>query len=91
MLNKFIKKFNQSGEIYLRIKVRPEAGVTKVKQLLEDEDGDIIKIDIAAPAVKGKANAELVKFLAREFAIGRNSVKIIGGAGERLKLVKIKK
>jgi len=91
MLSQYIKKFNQAGEIYLRIKVRPGANATSVKQVLQDSDGEIIKIDIAAPAHKNKANSELIKFLAHEFAINRNNVKIIGGAGERVKLVKMVK
>lgn len=89
MLSQYIKEFNRAREIYLRIKVRPDADLTKIRQILKDEDGDIIKIDVAAPAVKGKANQALMEFLAKEFAIGKNGVKLIGGAGDRLKLVKL--
>lgn len=91
MLDQFIKKFDQDGEIYLRVKIRPDAQANKIKQILKDEDGEIIKIDIAAPAVKGRANQALIEFLAEEFVIGKNSVRIIGGAGDRFKLVKIVK
>jgi len=76
----------RTGEIYLRIKVRPQATATKVKDLMSDQT---IKIDVAAPPVKGKANAELIKFLAQEFAVTKENIKIISGAGERVKLVKI--
>ncbi len=91
MLNKFVKQFNGHGEIYLRIKARPGAAKTMVKQVMADGEGDIIKIDVAAPAVKNKANLELARFLAGEFAISKNNVKIIAGAGEREKLVKLVK
>lgn len=91
MLTQFIKKFNQDGEIYLRVKVRPDAQANKVKQILKDEDGETIKIDVAAAAVKGKANQALIEFLAEEFAISKNRVRIISGAGDRLKLVKLVK
>lgn len=91
MLTPFLKTFNQDGEIYLRVKARPGASATAIKQILADSDGEIIKIDIAAPAVKGRANLELIKFLAREFAVAKNNIKIISGAGDRLKLVKIVK
>lgn len=91
MLTSFLKIFNQDGEIYLRVKIRSGAGATAVKQVLADSGGEIIKIDIAAPAVKGKANLELIKFLAREFAVAKNNVKIISGAGDKLKLAKIVK
>lgn len=88
MLDNFKKQFKAKGEIYLKIKVRPGAGASAVKEVMED---GVIKIDIAAPAVKGKANAELVIFLAKEFGVLKNNVKIISGAGDKLKLVKVVK
>ncbi len=86
MLEKFKNKFKKKGEVYLRIKVRPGSAETAIKEILDDET---IKIDVAAPAEKGKANAELMKFLVKKFGINKDSVKIISGAGERVKLVKI--
>ena len=47
------------------------------------------KFDIAAPAVKGKANQELIKFLAKQLETVVGNIKIISGAGERIKLIKI--
>jgi len=88
MLLNMKKEFQKNGEIYLRVKVRPSAAVTAVKDIMEDET---VKIDIAAKPEKGKANAELIKFLAREFAADKDNIKIISGAGERIKLIKIKK
>ena len=71
----------------MRLKVRPNAAETAVKDKMDDET---VKIDIAAKPEKGKANAELIKFLAQEFAVTKENIKIISGAGERVKLVKIK-
>ncbi len=89
MLGRYKKILNQTSEIYLRIKARPGAHATAVKQILANSEGEIIKIDLAAPAAAGRANLELIKFLAGEFDVAKNSVKIISGAGDRLKLVKI--
>ncbi|PIR92915.1 hypothetical protein COT99_03665 [Candidatus Falkowbacteria bacterium CG10_big_fil_rev_8_21_14_0_10_43_10] len=86
MINKFKRQFKQDGEVYLRIKARPNSMRTEIKDILADET---IKIDVAAPPVKGRANAELVKFLAKEFGVDKNGVKIISGAEERVKLIKI--
>jgi len=91
MLSDFKKSFNASGEIYLTIKAHPGMPKTVVKEIMKDEESEIIKIDVAAPAEKNKANEELIKFLAREFATDKSKVKIISGAGDRLKLVKIGK
>ena len=86
MLDEFKKKLGKDGALYLKIKVRPGAAETKVKEIMAD---GTIKIDIAAPAEKGKANLELIKFLAGEFSINVDRVGIVSGAGEKTKLIKI--
>lgn len=73
-------------DIYLRVKVRPNAAETRVKDIMADET---VKIDLSAAPEKGKANLELIKFLAEEFDVDKSQIKIISGAGERVKLVKI--
>ena len=88
MLINLKKLFLVSGEIYLRVKVRPNAAKTCVKEIMIDET---VKIDLAAAPVKGRANQELIKFLAQEYKVTKDNVKIISGAGERVKLVKIVK
>ena len=86
MLLKFKKQLFNSKELYLRIKIYPSASKNEIKDIMDDET---LKIGISAPPVKGKANQELIKFLAREFAVSKNNVKIISGAWERVKLIKI--
>ncbi|MEI6596659.1 MAG: DUF167 domain-containing protein [bacterium] len=86
MFVKFKKLYQENGEVYLRVKVRPGAAKTCVKEVMADET---VKIDIAAPAVKGKANQELIKFLAKQLETVVGNIKIISGAGERIKLIKI--
>ena len=89
-INQSKNKFLCEKEIYLRIKVHPGAKKSEFAGILDDEqNGETFKVDIAAVAERGKANNELVKFLAKEFGISKGSVKIISGAGDRLKLVKI--
>ncbi|MEA1962967.1 MAG: DUF167 domain-containing protein [Patescibacteria group bacterium] len=88
MLNKFIEKLNKNLELYLRLKINPGSAKSEVKNVMAD---DTIKINISAPAEKGKANKELIKFLSKQFEIDKNNIKIISGAGDRLKLVKITK
>ena len=86
MFVKYKKLYQKNGEVYLRVKVRPNAAKTCVKEIMADET---VKIDLAAAPVKGKANLELIKFLAQEFDAAAGNIKIISGAGERVKLVKI--
>lgn len=86
MLTSYIKNLAKNKEIYLRIKVLPSAGKTDFLDTMAD---GTIKIAVAAAPEKGKANQELIKFLATEMGVRKYQVKIINGAGERLKLIKV--
>lgn len=86
MLEKFKQQLAEKKEVYLRVKVSPGAPRSELKQVLLD---DTLKIAIAAPAQRGKANAELINFLRAEFDVTKDNIKILVGAGEALKLVKI--
>ncbi|MFH0892244.1 MAG: DUF167 domain-containing protein [Candidatus Falkowbacteria bacterium] len=87
MLSKFKNQLKDKGEVYLRIKVRPGASANKIKEVMAD---DTVKIDIAAAPVRGRANSELVGFLSDEFSVPAGNVIILSGAGDKIKLVKIK-
>jgi len=88
MLEQYKRQLKDRGELYLRVKVLPGAAKTVVIKVMDDET---IKVGIAAPPVKGKANQELVRFLAMEFDVLKNNVKIVSGIGERVKLIKLVK
>jgi len=86
MLEKYRQILIAKGEVYLRLKARPGAPKTELKAIMDDET---IKVDIAAPAENGRANEALIVWLAQELDVSKNNVKVISGAGDRLKLVKI--
>lgn len=86
-LNKIVNTLNKEKEIYLRIKALPGSGKNEFLETMADET---IKIAIKARAEKGQANAELIKFLSKSLGLRRDSIRIISGAGARIKLVKIK-
>ncbi|AEW44214.1 hypothetical protein SCc_021 [Serratia symbiotica str. 'Cinara cedri'] len=50
---------------------------------------DKIKIAITAPSINGQANAELIKFLAKEFKVAKSNVIIEKGARCKYKQVRI--
>ena len=87
MLTRIKEKLNREDVIFIKIKVKPGANKTQVKDIFKDE---FIKIDIVAQPIKGKANQELINFLAHEFDVPENNVKIIRGLKNKVKLVKIK-
>jgi len=68
----------------LRVKVIPRSAKTEIAGTMAD---GTLKIKIAAPPEKGKANAELIRFLAAYSKVVR--VEIISGHTASLKLVRI--
>lgn len=48
-----------------------------------------LKVRIAAPAEKGKANDALCTFLAEYYGVPRNAVTIVSGHSAALKLVRV--
>lgn len=83
-----VAKFKQDGRIVLRIKVIPKSSFNAFVGLLAD---GTVKTRIAAVPEKGKANEELISFLAEEFGVSKHNVTIISGSSDPLKLVRIEK
>ncbi len=69
----------------LTVHVQPNSRANCVAGL----HGDALKVKVAAAAVDGKANAELLDFLARTFAVPRRQVSLKHGAHGRRKVVEI--
>jgi len=67
----------------LQIRAQPGAGRTRVVGVLGDE----LKVQVAAPANEGKANAELLRFLARSIGVPRAAVVLRSGERNRSKRV----
>ena len=65
----------------LKIKVIPNASKTEIREI----SNDIIKIAIAAPPDKNKANKELLRFLKKET---RKSAILVSGEKSREKVVR---
>lgn len=76
-------------EIYLSIKARPGAPKTGFKEIMKTEEGEVIKLDVAAAPEKGRANREIIRFLSGAFDIPKGNIKILSGAGDKLKLIKL--
>lgn len=69
----------------LRIKLAPGARNTRVI----GPHGDQIKLAVSAPAVDGKANEALLRWLAGQLDLPRASVCLIGGQTSRNKRVSL--
>lgn len=72
--------------MYLQIKVIPKSAQTKFVEIMAD---GTYKFRLKAAPEKGKANAELIKFLAKTCNIHKDDILIISGYTDQRKLVKI--
>ncbi|SFR10827.1 MULTISPECIES: DUF167 family protein YggU [unclassified Enterobacter] len=71
--------------LVLRLYIQPKASRDSIVGL----HGDEVKVAITAPPVDGKANAHLVKFLAKQFRVAKSQITIEKGELGRHKQVKI--
>jgi len=69
----------------IRFHVIPNAKIDKVI----GEHGDAIKIKLRAPAVEGKANTALRKFLAETLSIPQRAIVLEHGEKSRDKVIRI--
>lgn len=70
---------------YLSVKVKPGS---KRPGITELEDG-LIEVRVKSPPVDGKANAEVLKALAKHLGLKRSQLEIKSGAGSKLKRILI--
>lgn len=75
----------------LAIKVTPGAKKNEIIGWEEDypQVGRVLKLRIAAPPVEGKANKEIVAFLAKTLGIPKAAVDLVHGTSGRIKLVNL--
>jgi uncharacterized protein len=50
---------------------------------------DRLRVRLAAPAFEGRANDELIRFMARELGVRRDDVTVVAGGKSRRKLLHV--
>ena len=76
---------SDEGVVFTAKIVPGSSGATRICGLL---DG-MLKVKVAAPPEKGKANQCLLRFLAKELGLKRNAVSILSGKTHPVKQVRI--
>ena len=71
--------------LVLRLYIQPKASRDSIIGL----HGDELKVAITAPPIDGKANAHLVKYLAKQFKVAKSQVLVEKGELGRHKQIKI--
>ena len=76
----------EQRDLLLYLRIQPRAS--------QDEfvapHGDHYKVRITAPPVDGKANAHLLRFLAKSVGVNRSGVSLVSGTNSRNKGVRIR-
>ncbi|WP_341789923.1 DUF167 family protein [Rickettsia endosymbiont of Polydrusus tereticollis] len=75
---------------FLNLKVKASAKANSVNNFIAVNDKLYLKLSIKAIPEKGKANAEIISFLSKEWRIERNNLAIIKGQTSNLKTIWIK-
>ncbi len=75
--------------LILMLHVQPGAKRTEVAGAHGEGSQTRLKVRLAAPPVDGKANAELIRFLAASFGVPARAVTLLRGETSRQKTVQI--
>ena len=76
-------------DLVLMLHVQPGAKRTEVAGIHGEGAAARLKVRLAAPPVEGKANAELLRFLASVFGVPRRAVQLLRGESSRQKTVRV--
>ncbi|MCC2639206.1 MAG: hypothetical protein K0Q68_2925 [Moraxellaceae bacterium] len=75
----------EDADVVLLLHVQPGARESAFAGL----HGEALKLRLAAPALEGRANRELIRYLAEAFAVPLASVLLLNGESSRHKRVRI--
>ncbi len=67
------------------VRVHPRGSKTAITGTV----GDALKVALAAPPLDGRANVELVEFLADVFSVPRAAVQVVTGERSRNKVIRV--
>jgi uncharacterized protein (TIGR00251 family) len=77
--------FVSEGAVTISLRVQPNAARNEVVGFADD----ILRVRVAAPPVKGKANRELVDFLSHVLRVNKSRVTILRGQATRNKIIAV--
>lgn len=77
-----------AGGVRVAVRLTPKASRTRVAGMAIDADGRAyMKLRVTAAAQDGKANAALLKLLAKEWGLARSTLRIAAGSKDRRKSI----
>ena len=85
MADKDLKIEETEGGVIFSVKVVPGSSRTCIAGFL----GGMLKVKLAAPAEKGKANKALIELLSDSFGVKKNQISILTGHTNPVKRIQI--
>lgn len=77
--------------VRVSVKLAPKAGHNRISGFADDADGNcVLKASVTAAPEGGKANAALIRMLAREWGLPKTSLEVAVGASGRRKTLFIR-
>ena len=72
------------------VRVTPRAPRTQLNGIIQNGVDTIYKVAIAAPPIGGRANAELIRYIASVLDVPRSAIEVASGEHSRNKLVRVR-
>jgi len=86
----FFEPAPKGGGVRVRVRLQPAGRADKVLGLMEDADGQAaLKAAVTKPPEGGKANAALIKLLAKEWRVAKSTLEVIQGQTSRNKVLRV--
>ncbi len=74
--------------VMLRVRISPNSSSCSINGIFTDAEGtDYLKISVNAVPEKGKANKELIAYLAKYLKVAKSRFKIVSGETDRFKRI----
>lgn len=79
-----------SSGYLLRVRLSPNSSMVKTLGTTQNADGETyLKISVTVVAEKGKANQELIAYLAKRLRLPKSALTLVSGATDRWKKINI--
>ena len=74
----------------ISLHITPKASRSEIVGWIKDAEGrPVLKVKVAAPPEDGKANDELIRFLAKQWGVPKAALELTNGEASRHKRLKI--
>lgn len=84
----FFEENNQG--VLLRVRICPNSSCCRITGIFTSpEGGDFLKISVISVPEKGKANKELVSWLAKRLNIAKSDIQLVSGKFDKYKKIQL--